>query len=174
MPIDFFNDLSTIKYQKTNTGCHHENKIAKAFGKHDIEFEKHPNGTHRFPDFRIKLGEDFTEYDVECKSSKSNYIPLWNCTYPQKEAIYIFTNKKHNETLVFSGNEIITDKISTVFEEYKIKHKELAALCNKKLQKLKNPYGLKIYPRNMFTQSKNLNILSKARYLKNVMKMIKK
>jgi hypothetical protein len=118
---------------------------------------KNPNGTQKFPDFIIKI--DNKIYNLECKSSKISYKPLWNCSYPEKDSIYIFTNRKDNNTVIFYGNELITSNLQFLLEEYKIKTKALEEEYNSKIRKLDNkdnPYKIEVYARNMFVQKLNL------------------
>jgi hypothetical protein len=133
---------------------------------------KHPNGSQKFPDFVIKINNN--KYELECKSTKSGYKPMWNSGLPKPECIYVYTNTKENNTIIFLGNEIITPKLDTLLEEYKRRTKELALEFNEKIKNLKqneNPYKIEVYARNMFVQKTHLiknkfqNIIKKIKLI---------
>lgn len=128
------------------------------------EYIKHPNGKQRFPDFLLRINNEF--YNIECKSSKTSYKPMWNCSFPKSDnkTIYVFTNRKENKTILFSGNEVITPELSIVLERYKNKTKQLEFEFNKELSMLtkkENPYDIRVYARNMFVQKINFSKMKK-------------
>ena len=83
--------------------CKHgfrENKVSTSSNKQSnvgYWYTKQPNGSQQPPDFRLGL-EDNT-MDIECKSCKTGYKPMWNASFPEQNTVYVFTNKKNNETI---------------------------------------------------------------------------
>jgi len=74
-----------------------------------------PAGPQGFPDILVK---DFCGryIAVECKSSKSGSCPMWNDNVPRPNAIYIFSaGGKINQTTVFMGRDVISDKMYKLF-----------------------------------------------------------
>lgn len=124
-----------------------------------LHYINQPCGSQNPPDFRIFDGKDYI--DIECKSKKSGYKPMWNSSIPQKHTFYIYTNKTDNKTLVIKGEKIISDDLNNILNEYKKETKKLECKYNKILNKLsehKNPYNLNVYARNMFVQKKHFKI----------------
>lgn len=142
------NVLAKIKNLKYLSGEVLELKVYDILKDSELKFKYQPNGKQAFPDFFI---EDFN-LDLECKSSASAK-PMWNCTYPKKDALYIFSSKKLSKTLVIRGSEIVSDEISEIYEEYASKHKLLQVEINSKLDKVSNKYNMKVFARNMFVQN---------------------
>lgn len=115
-----------------------------------------PNGSQKPPDFIVV--DDNESIELECKSKKTGYKPMWNSSYPNRTNLYIFTNQKDNKTLLIPGNKITTPKLETLLEKYKKDHKIFHDKFNKELKKLSkedNPYDISVYARNMFIQNKH-------------------
>jgi hypothetical protein len=140
--------LETLRDLPYTAGEELELKVKEILENSMINYTYQPNGKQAFPDFYLK------DYDVqvECKSTVISK-PMWNCTYPKKDALYIFSSKKLSKTLVMYGSAIITDEISKIYEEYASRHKLLQVEINSKLEQIPNKYGMKIFARNMFVQS---------------------
>lgn len=118
-----------------------------------------PNGSQNPPDFRVFDGESFI--DIECKSKKTGYKPMWNSSIPNKDTFYIFSNQKDNCTLVIEGKDIITQKLEYELNQYKKETKLLENKYNKILKELSendNPYQIGVYARNMFVQNKHFKL----------------
>lgn len=144
-----FIDLGLQKSEKTKSKSHTQMNFS---------FIKHPNGTQNTPDFRVNINNKII--NIECKSCQTRYKPMWNASYPSEDTIYIYTNKKDNKTIIFLGTEIVQPKVKKILEEYKLLNKKLHKEINEKLNDLtneENPYGMNVYARNMFVQTKNLN-----------------
>lgn len=165
-----FEMLSKVDYsENTFNNKRHEDtveEILQSFGLKQIEntkqrseygYIKQPNGTQNQPDFRLLLNDN--EIDIECKSCKNGYKPMWNANYPSKRTVYLYTNKKDNNTLLFLGETIVTPEIEDIYNEYKKEIKNIEREINQKLLNLgnKNPFGMTVYARNMFVQTKHLN-----------------
>ena len=118
-----------------------------------------PNGSQKPPDFRVFDGDE--QIDIECKSKKTGYKPMWNSSIPCKDTFYIFTNQKDDKTLIIEGKNIITLKLENILNDYKKETKLLEHKYNKILKKLSetdNPCDIGVYARNMFQQNKHFNI----------------
>lgn len=172
------NALKTLKYTP-NTFMHknHEWMVEDTLRRLGLvrdttqanHYIREPNGSQVPPDFRIVLNQ--TSLDIECKSSKSGYKPMWNGTFPSNDTLYLFTNKKDNETLLFKGGEIVTPQVEMLCNEYKKANRDLHEHYNNLLTQLsvsENPYGMRVYPRNMFVQSFHLDKNKKQEYLKDI------
>lgn len=131
---------------------------------------KEPNGAQNPPDFRIfSRGESL---DIECKSCQKGYKPMWNASYPDSNSIYVYTNKTDNETILFTGEEVITAKVREIYEKYKRLNKGLHKEINEELKALseeENPYGMQVYARNMFVQTRHLKRENKTEYKKRIL-----
>jgi hypothetical protein len=85
--------------------------------------------------------------------------------------LYLFTNKKDDNTLLFKGSTIVTPPVEKVLNQYKKGNRDLHDHYNLLLSQLSitdNPYGMRVYPRNMFVQSLNLDKTRKEDYLKDI------
>lgn len=121
-------------------------------------FISQPNGTQNPPDFRVYHDDEYI--NLECKSKKTGYKPMWNSSIPSKDTIYIFTNQKDNKTLIIDGQNIITHKLDKLLNDYKNETKLLQNKHNdilSKLSEVDNPYKIGVYARNMFVQNKHFN-----------------
>lgn len=127
--------------------------------KDKYHYKSQPFGSQKSPDFRIFDGIDYI--DIECKSRKIGYKPMWNSCIPNKHTYYIYSNQDDNKTLIIKGEEIVSDKLLNVMNEYKTRTKQLEQEYNNKINKLldtENPYKLNVYARNMFVQKKHFTI----------------
>jgi tRNA1(Val) A37 N6-methylase TrmN6 len=151
----FIEKLKNIKYY---SGLEFEKKVKLLLESLNIKFIYQPNGTQRFPDFYL------SEFDInlECKSS-ANDKPMWNCTYPKKGSLYAISCKKLDQCIVKFGEDIVTEDISKIYEEYASKHKSLEKEINDKLSKVSNNYKMRVYARNMYIQETGFstNLLEK-------------
>jgi hypothetical protein len=180
---DIINKISLVDYADNNfNNTYHEDNVEEILVKNNIvkskkqnkdnknlHFIKHPNGKQNTPDFRLYI--EGKSIDIECKSSRTGYKPMYNATYPDKDTIYVYTNKKDNNTIIYYGSEIISDEVRDICEEYKLLNKKLHNEINKKLELLDsthNPYGMRVYARNMFVQTRNLDVSKKNEYIKNI------
>ena len=136
-------------------------------------FISQPFGSQKQPDFRVS--SDGFYIDIECKSGRTGYKPIWNSTYPNDETVYIYTNKRDNDTIIFTGSEkVIPSRLKTELEKYKCSLYELTNNINKitrGLSETDNPYKFEVFGRKMFTQCINLDINKKDEYLQDVLKI---
>lgn len=152
-----FQDTSTSTNKQSNPG---------------YWYSKQPNGSQQPPDFRV--GFEDTTMDIECKSCKTGYKPMWNASFPDQNTVYVFTTKKNNETVLFTGDELVTPEVRAIYEKYKRLNKELQKQINHELDTLpvkSNPYRMNVYARNMFVQTRHLNTQHK---LQNIVRIVNK
>lgn len=171
-------EIRNLKYGVNNLNIrNHEENLENIVKNIGYSYKIHPNGKQNPPDIRIFLDEEKNKFiDIECKSCKKYYKPMWNSTYPKSDTIYIYNNKKDNKTLLFNGDEIVTEKVLNILEEYKKLNKELHKTINDKLENLskeENPYNMKVYARNMFVQTNNLSLNKSNEYFENILKKYK-
>lgn len=140
------------KNKKEITSDTEKNKYENMF------FEYQPNGSQMPPDFKIYC-EKFEEIKIECKSSKNNK-PIWNCSIPEKETIYIYYNTKTKETFIFGGEEIVSEKIRSQVIKF---NEELKILCNKFNETILCDENISYYSRQMINQIKKMNIILQDR-----------
>lgn len=135
------------------SGFKHKNNTNEKF-----YYINQPNGSQRPPDFIVVDNNESVE--LECKSKKTGYKPMWNSSYPNRTNLYIFTTQKDNRTLIIPGNKITTPKLETLLEKYKKATKQLEITFNKEIKELSkedNPYDIGVYARNMFVQNKHFD-----------------
>lgn len=160
-------NLKTVKYSCNDFFYkHHENNVEEiiiqnGFSKNvfdNVYYIPQPNGSQKPPDFIVY---DYNEsINIECKSNKTGYKPMWNCSIPDPSTYYIITNKKTDKTLVIKGDEIISNDVTRVLNKYKIETKNLELKYNEILNKIPltdNPYKFNVYARNMFVQKIQFN-----------------
>ena len=104
MITKFIEDVIKLPYRKNpQYNPLHEKQVESLLKKHKIRYKAQPNGSQKFPDFRLL---DY-ELDLECKSS-ANYKPMWNRGIPRPDALYIITCKKLNRTNIFFGKYVLS------------------------------------------------------------------
>jgi hypothetical protein len=134
------------------------NNIEKKSKYKNLFFEYQPNGSQMPPDFKIYC-EKFEEIKIECKSSKNNK-PIWNCSIPEKETIYIYYDTKIKETYIFNGEEIVSEKIRLEVIKF---NEELKILCNKFNETILCDENISYYSRQMINQIKKMDIILQDR-----------
>jgi adenine-specific DNA-methyltransferase len=143
-------DIEKIGY---HAGVLLEKKVKEILITNGIRFEYQPNGSQRFPDFFIKEHN----LNLECKSS-SGSKPMWNCSYPKQDTLYVISCKPLDKCMVLKGSELISEDIVKIYDEYATKHKQLEKEINEKLEKIGgNVYGMRVFARNMFVQTVGFN-----------------
>lgn len=163
---DFFNEVkhTTLEYKKAYVinnivEDYIEELICKFFNKEELfSYIKHPFGSQKKPDFIININHKFyKEIKLECKSSKTNK-PMWNCSLPESDIIYIFYSfhKKYNKFVIFNGSSLMSKN------EYKCLT-EFAEAIKNKCSEFNNKYKLNFsfYCRNMFNQHVDIDFSTK-------------
>lgn len=142
----------SVRYTKCQVN--NEISVERVLERLKVDYIKQPNGCQMAPDFRVTVNKE--SLDIECKSSKKHYIPMWNSTFPNNKTVYLFSNQKDNKTIVFNGSSIMTKQVEKIYQDYSEKLKELQKETNDKLKIVPNPYNMRVYARKMFSQGKNL------------------
>ena len=121
MIIKFIEDVIKLPYKPNpQNNPQHEKQVESVLKKHKIRYKAQPNGSQKFPDFRLL---DY-ELDLECKSS-SGYKPMWNRGIPRPDALYIITCKKLNQTNIFFGEYVLSAEKRKKLIEKDIKYKKM-------------------------------------------------
>ena len=118
----------------------------------NIFYEYQPNGSQKPPDYII-YAENYEKIKIECKSSKNNK-PVWNCSIPEKNTIYVYYNTKSKKTYIFDGEDIINTKDRLEIIKFSDELKKLCYDFNKTKLCDKN---ISYYPRQMINQIKNID-----------------
>jgi len=107
------------------------NRKSKIDSKYTF-FIRDPLGSSKHPDFLVV--ENGNVFYLECKTSRSNYTPMWGSAFPQGNDIWIFCcgNRKVNETAIFLGKDIVSEEQAKEMED--IQGKRL--LQDKELHKI--------------------------------------
>jgi hypothetical protein len=159
--------MNQLKNIKLDTTINHEANIEQIliqngflngyiYANTDLFYFHQPNGSQKPPDFRVHDNDEYI--DIECKSSKSSYKPMWNCSIPNRLTYYLFTNTKENNTVIVKGDQIATIQLIKLLNDYKAETKMLENKYNELLISLseeENPYKMSVYARNMFVQKRN-------------------
>jgi len=155
-----------VKYSKYQTN--NEKSVEKVLDQLRVDYIKQPNGCQMAPDFRVLIENETV--DIECKSSKTHYTPMWNSTYPDNKTLYLFSNQRDNKTIVFKGSTVMTRQVETIYKEYVQNLKKLQKETNEKLKHIENPYKMRVYARKMFSQGRNLDKKKTKEYLEECLK----
>lgn len=107
-----------------------------------------PCGTHNSPDFIVK-DFDGKVYFLECKSVNKSGTPMYNSGIPTAEYIYILTSKKHNQTTVYFGKDVVNVKVGEALEKHIKEARRRDEELNKILSDLGNSHGISYYTRPM-------------------------
>ena len=134
---------------------------SKKYKYNDIVYEYQPNGSQKPPDFIIycfdkdknEINNNYKTIKIECKSSK-NGKPIWNCSIPDEDTIYIYYNTQKKIVYIFNGNEIIVNEKKTEIKKFNEEIKKLCIEFNK--TKLSNT-NISYYPRQMINQTKTMD-----------------
>jgi hypothetical protein len=119
----------------------HEKRVGvwlKKSGFKEIKYQ--PYGTTCHPDWLVKDGNRWIE--VECKTSLKSRISF-NNTPPGRDTLYVFSSKRHNDTMLFYGGDVYkrhAKKTVQIFlQQVRKLEKKFTAVCLK--SKRTNPYG---------------------------------
>jgi len=145
--------------------CIEKKNISKAdltkYKYTNIVYEYQPNGSQKPPDFIIccfdkdknEINNNYKPIKIECKSSK-NGKPIWNCSIPDEDTIYIYYHTQKKVVYIFNGNEIISNEKKTEIIKFNEDIKKLCIEFNK--TKLSNA-NMSYYPRQMINQTKTMD-----------------
>ena len=108
-------------------------------------------GTQSPPDFALLI-HGYLPILLEAKSSKGKR-PLWNCSLPNKNTIYLFYSGGYNRIFIHLSHHILEDEVEKVlkdlYQEIKILVKKVNEDILKKLNTIKK---WDYYPRPMYNQ----------------------
>ena len=107
------NDIMLLDYY---SGKQLEKEVEKILIKNMVKYKSQPNGSQKFPDFHVWLGNK--KFNLECKSSKGKK-PTWNQSYPRNNSLYIFStsSKKYRGTYLFMGDNYWEKEVREHFIE---------------------------------------------------------
>ena len=118
----------------------------------DNSYISQPTGTHDSPDFIVK--ENGRIYMIECKSA-SGGTPVFNSSYAKYNYIYVLASKKYDETTVFLGQHIVSQKAAELYDARQQAHAEVEKEHDRILAESGadvNNRGIGYYNREMYTQ----------------------
>ena len=118
----------------------------------DNSYISQPTGTHNSPDFIVKVNGRI--FMIECKSSEGP-APIFNSSYAKHNYIYAFTSKKYDETTVFLGQHIVSQKAAELYDARQQAHAEVDKEHDRILAESGadvNNRGIGYYNREMYTQ----------------------
>lgn len=116
-------------------------------------FVSQPCGSHGNPDFIVRFDDKI--FGFECKSTTgSTYCPMYNSGGIKPNYIYIFSNERINQTTMYKGSDIITNRQTELIKELIQKQKQIEEEYNKLLNENDvNNRGVSYYTRPMIIQS---------------------
>lgn len=120
----------------------------------NLFFEYQPNGSQQPPDFQIHC-ENYETKKIECKSSKNNR-PVWNCSIPEPDTIYVYYDTQKKLTYIFEGDKIISNDDRNKIIKF---NDELKKLCIKFNNSTLDNKNISYYPRQMINQTKKMDII---------------
>jgi hypothetical protein len=129
-------------------------KIKDTLNVKNLYYMRNPRGSQCPPDFVIICNGELP-VKIECKSARK-LTPVWNCSIPAPDTIYVFNSSSINKTFVFRRHHIISEAnakyITTLCDE-------VTALCKEfsKKNKLETAPTFDYYPRKMFNQKTKFN-----------------
>lgn len=134
------------------------NKLVKlknlGLDRNKMYYLKQPFGSQKPPDF-IVLIDNMKPIQIECKCSKT-MAPMWNCTYPKSDIIYLFNCGKIDKTFLFIGSHINDEyygsEITELIEEIRTCVKKFETKMNEHFTKNGKKNMFSFYSRNMFNQ----------------------
>lgn len=118
----------------------------------NLFYEYQPNGSQQPPDFVIYC-ENYEKKKIECKSSKNNK-PVWNCSIPDQETIYVYYDTNKKLTYIFEGDKIISNEDRNKIIKF---NDELKKLCNDFNNTTLYDKNMSYYPRQMINQIKKMD-----------------
>jgi hypothetical protein len=134
---------------------------SKKYKYNNIVYEYQPNGSQKPPDFSIcyfdkgknKVNNNYKIIKIECKSSKNNK-PIWNCSIPDEDTIYIFYDTHKKLVYIFNGDEIISKEKKSEIIKF---NDDIKKLCNDFNKTTLSNTNMSFYPRQMINQTKTMD-----------------
>ena len=139
-----FNDIKLKKTDKQNL-----NYVLETMP--NFTYISQPFGSNDNPDFIIK-DENGIILCLEAKSCTTVY-PQYNSGGIHRHYIYVFCSKKNNQTVIYKGSDIITEKQCRLIAEHIELQRQQDIELNKKLAEFDtNNRGVSYYTRPMIVQ----------------------
>lgn len=113
-----------------------------------------PYGSQNPPDFSINYQGKL--YNIECKTSKRVKTPMWNCSIPDSNTIYIFSIPTTN--ILFFGDWIINEKTRELMNSFVDESKSISKKYNDRLLELDFEYKWNVAFRKMFIQKTTFDL----------------
>jgi len=111
-----------------------------------------PFGKQSSPDFIVKINGKV--FFIEAKSVDKADKPLYNSGGINTKFIYVFCSKKFNETTIYRGIDIITEKQTKLIQEHIAENRKRDKILNEELKKLDTTHrGVNYYTRPMIGQA---------------------
>ena len=147
---------------------------SKKYKYNNIVYEYQPNGSQKPPDFIIccfdkdknEINNNYKTIKIECKSSK-NDKPIWNCSIPDEDTIYVFYNTHKKLVYIFNGDEIISKEKKSEIIKF---NDDIKKLCNEFNKTALSNTNMSFYPRQMINQTKTMDkiIIDREKTFNNV------
>jgi len=121
----------------------HETRVGKwllecGFTTNDIKYQ--PYGINNPPDWIVRVGKKWLH--VECKTSLKSCVSF-NDTPPDKETLFVFSSRRHDDTMVFFGGDVykkkVRDTINLYIKKVRALERKFGNICTE--SKRTNPYG---------------------------------
>jgi len=144
--VDFLNRLKSLPWAN---GDDHEARVGEILDEYGIDYTYQPNGTQNFPDYEIPTRWGII--NLECKSNQ-NAKPMYNSGRPHADGLYVFTSKKHNETTLFWGDDVLTSTKRDIYDRMLLEMKDVLVRYQA-LPEWQDDRGFDFYLREMYTQS---------------------
>ena len=143
---EFLNQLKKLPWAN---GDDHETRVGEILDEYGIVYTYQPNGTQNFPDYEIPTR--WGTINLECKSSQ-NSKPMYNRGRPHADGLYVFTSKKHGETTLFWGDDVLTETKRDIYDRMLLEMKDVLVRYQA-LPEWQDDRGFDFYLREMYTQS---------------------
>jgi hypothetical protein len=133
-------NLKSKAFKRAMSSDNRQDEIAALVpGMENGRFIRQPLGSQSFPDFLIR---DFSGAFaiIEAKSTQSS-TPAWNDSLVKRDAIYIFSSGKHNQSTVFLGHDVLdTAREQYLWNQY-LKIKEIVEQTQTELEQMPDPFN---------------------------------
>ncbi len=129
-------------------------------------------GTQSPPDFALLI-HGYLPILLEAKSSKGKR-PLWNCSLPNKNTIYLFYSGSYNRIFIHLSDHILDDEMENILRDL---YNQIKVLVNKvneeKIKKLLTSKKWDYYPRPMYNQKFDYDLSEINNYFTDVLSKLK-
>jgi hypothetical protein len=124
-------------------------------------------GTQSPPDFALLI-HGYIPILLEAKSSKGKR-PLWNCSLPNKNTIYLFYSGQYNRIFIHLSYHILDSEMETILKNLNHQIRMLVNKANEEIiKKLNTKKKWDYYPRPMYNQKFDYDISQIDLFFQNV------